>query len=123
MDRSKKHHWIGAEKSPVDCYIKFKRENSKGKLKSLLYHYKKLSICCNFFFIDPQTGRTEEDLWLIWVPRRLDIVSSKFCLKSAMFLTVLILLVSGSSPRKVTQSFVIHVIYFVYVYMSSFYQN
>lgn len=37
-------------------------------------------------------------LWLIWVPRRLDIVSSKFCLKSAMFLTVLILLVSGSSP-------------------------
>lgn len=37
-------------------------------------------------------------LWLIWVPLRLDIVSSKFCLRSAMFFTVLILLVSGSSP-------------------------
>lgn len=37
-------------------------------------------------------------LWLIWVPRRLDMVSSRFCRRSAMFFTVLMRLVSGSSP-------------------------
>lgn len=38
-------------------------------------------------------------LWLICVPRRLDMVSSRFCRRSAMFFTVLIRLVSGSSPE------------------------
>lgn len=38
-------------------------------------------------------------LWLTWVPLRLDMVSSRFCLRSAMFFTVLILRVSGSSPE------------------------
>lgn len=38
-------------------------------------------------------------LWLICVPRRLDIVSSRFCRRSAMFFTVLMRLVSGSSPE------------------------
>lgn len=37
-------------------------------------------------------------LWLSCVPRKLDMVSSRFCLRSAMFFTVRIRLVSGSSP-------------------------
>lgn len=41
-------------------------------------------------------------LWLIWAPRRLDMVSSKFCRRSAMFFTVLMRLVSGSSPADTT---------------------
>lgn len=44
------------------------------------------------------------DLYLCetWVPRRLDIVSSRFCRRSAMFLTVRNRLVSGSSPESET---------------------
>lgn len=37
-------------------------------------------------------------LWVTWVPRRLDIVSSRFCRRSAMFFTVRSRRVSGSSP-------------------------
>lgn len=37
-------------------------------------------------------------LCVTWVPRKLDMVSSKFCRRSAMFLTVRNRLVSGSSP-------------------------
>lgn len=38
-------------------------------------------------------------LCVTWVPRKLDMVSSKFCRRSAMFLTVRNRLVSGSSPE------------------------
>ncbi len=38
-------------------------------------------------------------LCVTWVPRKLDMVSSRFCRRSAMFLTVRNRLVSGSSPE------------------------
>lgn len=60
-----------------------------------IWNHVALWVC----FLNPSNDRQNcEYLWLIWVPRRLGVVSSSFSLRSVMFLTVCILWVSGYLP-------------------------
>lgn len=86
------------KKKKQNIYWKVKKMNWPvfETLKILIRQYTFFTIFALLFHVFNCTNK--QYLWLIWVPLRLDIVSSKFCLRSAIFFTVLILLVSGSSP-------------------------
>lgn len=57
---------------------------------------------CHFSALAKSRGNQEQrsHLWVTWEPRKLDMVSSRFCRRSSTFCTVLFLWDSGSVGKK-----------------------